>query len=378
MKNKSFIRLLLIILIITFGISGCLDYTITTQVNADGSLDRTYTVRGDSADIFDGSLKIPADSSWNISTKWESVVKNDSSVERKYVYTARKHFANVRALNKEIYTDSSYIDKVNIRAAFEKRFRWFYTFITYRETYLMYFPFREIPVNNYLSDLELGVLMDSDEKNYVFDPVKNDFVRVDEKNMIPKLTKQDSAEMKKRENEISDKFDKWQAASIIEDYFRILLTTVNNDTTSITSSDSLKWAKDSLTNVFFHSNLNVQTSEELTDILSRITHNSHITQLYDQHKSNFNGFDYKLKYTDFFSDDYTNEVIMPGLLINTNAKTVEGNKVTWEFDALRFYATNFEMIAESRIVNRWAIVVSGIVAAVLFVLLILGIFVKKK
>ena len=88
MKNKSLIRLTVITLVLVFSISGCLDYTITTQVNADGSLDRTIVVRGDSASIFDGSINIPSDSTWEISTKWEEVKKNDSSAERKYVYTA--------------------------------------------------------------------------------------------------------------------------------------------------------------------------------------------------------------------------------------------------------------------------------------------------
>jgi hypothetical protein len=382
MKNKSLIRLLTISLVLIISVSGCLDYTITTQVNPDGSLDRTFTVRGDSSVIFDGSVKVPVDSTWEITTKWEDVAKKDSSVERKYVYTARKHFANVTALNQEIYTDSSFTKRTNIKAEFKKRFRWFYTFITYRETYKMYFPFNEIPVNNYMTETELGVLMDTEEKNFVFDPVKNDFFHADEQMKVPELTKEDSVKMEKRENEISAKFDKWQAENILKEYFNILKDAVKKDTSSRMILDSLKWDNDSLLNVIYRTNLNIQSSEKITNVLYQFLHNFLITQLYDQHKKSFLEFDRKLELTklfndDYTGDDYTNVVVMPGLLINTNANTVEGNKVTWNFGALKYYANNYEMVAESRIVNRWAIVLSGVIALVLLVLLIMGIFVKK-
>ena len=34
--------------------------------------------------------------------------------------------------------------------------------------------------------------------------------------------------------------------------------------------------------------------------------------------------------------EYTNEVIMPGIILNTNAKTLEGNKATWKFNSDKF------------------------------------------
>lgn len=382
MKNKSFIRLLTISLILIISVSGCLDYTITTQVNPDGSLDRIFTVRGDSSAIFDGSVKVPVDSTWEITTRWEDVTKKDSSNERKYVYTARKHFANVNALNQEIYSDSAFTKNTNIKVQINRSFRWFYTFITYHETYQKYFPFNEIPVNNYMTETELGVMVDSDEKNFFFNPDSNKFFRNNGKQQPPELTKADSVTMKKRMDEISEKFDKWQAINIIKEYFNIMKEQVKDDTTSLNVLNSLKWDSDSLINVIFRTNLNIQTSEKITNVLYQFFKNYYITQLYDQHKNSFHKLDRKLELTKLFNDDYTgdnytNEVIMPGLLINTNANTVEGNKVTWEFGALQYFASNFEMVAESRIVNRWAIVLSGVIALVLLVLLILGIFVKK-
>ncbi len=233
-----------------------------------------------------------------------------------------------------------------------------------------------------MTETELGVLMDTEEKNFVFDPVKNDFFHADEQMKVPELTKEDSVKMEKRENEISAKFDKWQAENILKEYFNILKDAVKKDTSSRMILDSLKWDNDSLLNVIYRTNLNIQSSEKITNVLYQFLHNYLITQLYDQYKNSFREFDRKLELTklfndDYTGDDYTNVVVMPGLLINTNANTVEGNKVTWNFGALKYYANNYEMVAESRIVNRWAIVLSGVIALVLLVLLIMGIFVKK-
>ena len=68
---------------------------------------------------------------------------------------------------------------------------------------------------------------------------------------------------------------------------------------------------------------------------------------------------------------------MPGIILNTNAKTVEGNKVIWEFDENRFCYEDFNMTVQSRVVNVWAFVVSGVIVLVVIILLLLPKFKKK-
>lgn len=63
--------------------------------------------------------------------------------------------------------------------------------------------------------------------------------------------------------------------------------------------------------------------------------------------------------------DLTNSVIMPGLIIATNAETIEGNRVTWDIAGRYFLWRDYEMWVESRVVNVWAIWVS--IGLVLFI-----------
>src|SRR5665647_1338836 len=93
-SEKGFRNLAIIVLLLLAG--SCLDYTVTTRVNRDGSIFRQYRVRGDSAKIFDGSLMIPSGPEWKTSHRLEPKDKNDSLSEKsQYVYEASRTFASI-------------------------------------------------------------------------------------------------------------------------------------------------------------------------------------------------------------------------------------------------------------------------------------------
>jgi hypothetical protein len=75
---------------------------------------------------------------------------------------------------------------------------------------------------------------------------------------------------------------------------------------------------------------------------------------------------------------YKSEVTMPGIILNTNAKTIEGNKVVWEFDADRFCYEDFTMTVQSRVVNVWTFIVSGVIVLVVIILLLLPRMRRRK
>jgi hypothetical protein len=74
---------------------------------------------------------------------------------------------------------------------------------------------------------------------------------------------------------------------------------------------------------------------------------------------------------------YENEVAMPGIILNTNSKSIVGNAVSWKVDSKRFCFEDFTMQVESRVVNVWAFVVSAIIVLAAVVLLVLPRFKKR-
>ena len=82
-RNKGFRNLAIMVLLLLAG--SCLDYTVTTTVNRDGSVMRKYKVRGDSAEIFKGSLMIPSGPEWKSSHSWGPKNGKDSLSVKKPV-----------------------------------------------------------------------------------------------------------------------------------------------------------------------------------------------------------------------------------------------------------------------------------------------------
>ena len=113
----------------------CIEYTITTQVMPDGRIIRSVTVKGDSASIFRGSFRVPADSDWNVTTRYEKPAGKDSVMGTVFVYEARKEFSDYRALNSIFYRDSAVSDHMIAHVSLTKKQKGFFTHFEYTETY---------------------------------------------------------------------------------------------------------------------------------------------------------------------------------------------------------------------------------------------------
>jgi len=74
------------------------------------------------------------------------------------------------------------------------------------------------------------------------------------------------------------------------------------------------------------------------------------------------------------SQKYTLEAEMPGLITKTNSTIMYGNTVSWDVHSLSFYFEDYEMYVESRIVNYWAFILSGIVVLLLLIALVVKTF----
>ncbi len=357
-------------------LSGCLEYTVTTRVQPDGSLERVFTVRGDSSDIFDGSMMVPPDTSWTITTKWEEVMKEDSTMDKQFVYTARKHFADAAMLNNEIHSDSAVVLHVNPFVRIKKRFRWFYTFIQYTETYPAWFPFRSVPYTKYLTSDEMQAMLQEGEDTYVFLPKEDRYTRRDEIDTIPVLSPEDSARAEKKLKDIEIRFTEWQVDNILIDFNEILIDVMDSLGMEAGLKSRYLEIQDTLKGVILTKDPDKLSSEKLVHITTELMQDTALNSIFPDSAGHFKHFDRKLDKEVPF-DNYTNHVVMPGLLIATNAETVSGNKASWEFMYFPFYADDYHMTAESRIINKWAIVLTGIIVLVLLTGLVISL-VKKR
>ena len=80
---------------------------------------------------------------------------------------------------------------------------------------------------------------------------------------------------------------------------------------------------------------------------------------------------HELLVSTMFLEGYTEIVEMPGLITGTNSAILNGNQVRWDFQPMAIIVNDFEMYAESRVINYWAFVLAGIVLLSLLVLLVI-------
>src|SRR4030043_2189443 len=123
-------------------ITGCRDIEVATTVHQDGSLERTVTVRGDSSSLLGSKFPVPVEPVWTI--RKEKEASGD-----KYVYTATKTFKDAGELNR--YFDPDTAARIRMFVEVKKRFRWFSTFIGYREILRSQNPFRLVPYSDFLT-----------------------------------------------------------------------------------------------------------------------------------------------------------------------------------------------------------------------------------
>ena len=297
------------------------DYKTMTKISSDGSCMRTVVVNPVSDTS--SSFPIPTDKSW------ETRLEGDTEK----VYVASKKFDDVNQINDEYKRG----EKVGVDIKFGKYFRWFYTYFSYQETYKPCFQIQKIPIQTFLS--------------------KEEYTRYENEDTSKALKK---------------KLDDFMMANIYEEFYSRLIDSVDilHDP-SLPVSIFIAKKKD----IDFH-NLDHTTKDivlYLEKVLSLQLHNKLDRQIDGIGKM----IKSKIQFVMNAGGDYVNEVVMPGIILNTNANTVEGNKAVWHFNEDKFTYISYTMNVESRIANPWATYATGVVLIVIVVLLILP-RVKRK
>jgi len=375
MKKIKILHKALYLLIILFSLYSCgNNYTITTKIFPDGSCERTITIKGDSAAIFSGEYPIPKGNGWE--TTFEEI---EEGKEEKYIFTAKKQFPDVASLKDEFYDEENYDLKVNSNIKLKKKFRWFFTYLNYSEIYETLSPFNRIPAEEYFTNEEINLIKDPP----------------DEENLI---TVEDSLRSDKFDEIFEEKVEEWLLRNTFEEVFHI----VGNGARKLNSPDiteeKLAAAKEKF--IFLIENydeelpdedqklidLTNEAEKDVTDfntwflLFENILNTKDIWNIAELEKSELEEFTRKYEIIDEYSifNEYTSNVDMPGLIISTNSQNIEGNMVTWDFGLLQFLLMDHEMTVESRIINIWAFVISGLFILVLIAGILAGIIRRRR
>lgn len=311
------------------------DVATETTVHPDGSLDKIITVeKTDSINYL-----------FNVTTWDKSIIERErestsvdslqtlSKNEIDKFTSFHKKFSSAEEANTELSVLSDTLLQVTSR--FEKQFRWFYTYITYSETY------------HKLNKLKLNPEDFFTHEDYAF------IDRLPAEGQ--KISKADELYLKILHDKI---FNEYGEKAIYDEWISLALIVVNTQP----GIDSLK----KHTNDFRNALEKIDESSIGEDKLLLATLDSFKIPIDQTKVMEFQKaqrkFWKKIAFISVTSDGkFTNRINMPWTLVNSNADSVAGNSLFWSPPSIKFLLKDYTMQAESRSLNWWAVIASAIV-----------------
>jgi len=321
--------LLILSLLIILTLASCeFDVATETTVYPDGSLDKTIAVeRTDSANFV-----------FNVSDWERSVIKKErkdtaktDSVEYEKFTRFHKKFTSAEEANTDLSVVSDTI--LQVTSKFEKRFRWFYTYIIYSETY------------HKLNKLKVS------PEDYL---TQEDYAFIDR---LPaegqKISKADELYLSLLHDKV---FSKYGEEVIYQELFDLSSIVV----TAKPALDSLKKRKKDLRAAI--ENLDDRKGVDETNALL-ITLDSFKIPIDQTKVAEFQiaqkKFWKKIGFISMVDDGkFVNRVNLPWDVVKTNADSVSGNSLFWAPPTIKFLLKDYTMYGECRKLNWWAVIVS--------------------
>lgn len=336
-SRNSFVLSACIICLMSF--QACLDIETTSQVNTDGSIVRTITITGDSASIYSGRYPLDLDSSWS-----KSIAKIDAN---KFKLTAMRSFKTADEMTKAL--EGTFGKTVQYRFEFKKSFQWFFTVYRFQESNLPYVQYSSIPISEYVSKAELDMLSQKDAEKSL-------------------QTKGDSLAFWSAVERVQD----WELRNKFEPVFASFLKGVSSLNSPSLTVQTVELLKDSLYRRSTKA-IDKRNIDTLRLIFADVLRNPLVHKAWRASERGFEDIKRKIDFEhEANSNSYVTSVVMPGLITNSNAGTIEGNKATWRDFKDQFHYVGFTMNVESRQVNWWAVVITLIVVITLLAGLVLS------
>ncbi|MBN1183835.1 MAG: hypothetical protein JXB49_16200 [Bacteroidales bacterium] len=361
--KQSNVKIFIVLTFLLF-LGGCYDsheFTILTKINIDGSCERTLMVKDiNSEDLKCENFPISIDSTWSMTFQVDSVLFKDCEEEKMRVdttYFYYRKYQSVEELNMQYADTGNYFALLNRSVLFRKKFRWFYTYYKYIETY-----------GNLVQGESLSKYV-TEEEYWAMDT---------DSDTIPLFNGLDSLEILQKKDTIEDKYNTWLKTTFFNVYFDALHNQLKNTEKRLDYISLLDAIEDTLYEAFSIFDLDYDDLYEIADSL--LDANGDILALRENKDSLmqdvYQRFD--IWASSFFGEPLDYKLLIPGQLTYTNADSLKGDTMQFVFTVNRFLTEDYEMIAETRIINKWTFYASGAVILLALITLIIGRKTKRK
>jgi len=304
-----------------------------TTVHEDGSLDKTIVL--ETADTTKNFLNIGPQSGWTMMTRAIEDTVQDNKKDKKWNVTYQKKYTSSAEANAELATDSDTLFRVS--STFEKKFKWFYTYLYYADTYHT-INCMTLPPDNFITP-----------EDYAF------IDRLPAEGKV--ISKADSFFLSELHQRI---FDVYGIRAIYEEHYSLNEKLIKESGLEERWLDTLKKHKESVyQQLVKHQDVPDDFMFKAMDSLGIPFPMQKMRARYDEL---YKLEDAKTNFINHASEGkYTHVINMPWHVVRTNADSVAGSRLQWNPPAIKFLLKDHTMYAEARKVNYWAFAISLLV-----------------
>lgn len=369
--KKTVVSIIILSVIALFYACNTANHQMYTRINPDGSCYREFKGSADSAlvagDTSKNRFPVKLDSSWKMSIygkhAGDSILKQidkqdyfsnfQDSTFLSYIIV-QKEFPSVKDMADNFRFNNSDWDSVKPALSWDRKFRWFYTYYEFSETYPYQNPFTAIPVGNYLSTEEIATLYGNRSELY------KGKIGIEIRDML---------------NDLEGRSNAWLNRSVFEENYCFVLRYYSLMKNMPVDSASFARARDSVYLRFGRDTLLPDVMDKFDSVLNTHFQTSYFTdynpiqgELEKKYEKEFPD------YTKGFGMELDYQLALPGKMLETNAPFMNGDTLKWKIDQYRFFFTDYKLFAASRKPNYWAFAATAIIV----ILSALAFLVKRK
>jgi hypothetical protein len=326
---------ILLLAALTIGLSACgHNVSMETTVHEDGSLDKIIVLEVE--DTTKNFLGIGRETGWTMTSRLiVDSTKEKNEANKKWTVTYQKNFNSPENANTELAGSSDSLFRISSK--FDKKFRWFYTYLYYSDTYHT-INRMTFPPDDYMT-----------QEDYAF------IERLPSEGTT--ISKADSLYLNLLHKKI---FDIYGARAIYEAHYDLDVKLIKENGLEERWIDTLQKHKE---NVF---TFLVKKQDVKDDCMFTLMDSLGIPLPFEKIRNRYDELyrqeDAKTNFINHASEGkYTHVINMPWKVVRTNADSVSGNRLQWNPSSIKFLLKDYTMYAEARKINLWAFLVSAVV-----------------
>ncbi len=272
----------------------------------------------------------------------EKKTDENKQESEQFIVQVRKNYNSVEELKKNFkFKKTHHWSDLKINYELERKFRWFFTYYTYRETYPKIETDFDVPFSKYMSNEEVQFWFNNSDK----------------------LTQgMNGIEIRELSGSVEDKYNMWFANNAWNYYFKILLANYDQLKNPPVTKQRLELLNDTIFNKIENDKLEQKMDEVLNKYFKTTTFTAFwkdgsLMKAAEERFENQKVFEY-------VNDKFNYNLILPGKIIQSHNATVKGDTMTWRLTAYRMIPTEYIIEAQSRKANVWAFILTGLILIV--------------